>query len=94
MSINNRDTPRSVPTTRDHPCAAWDRMNRNGITGWRTAGENIAYGYPSARDVQEGWMNSPGHRENILNAGFTHVGVGLYVDSEGTAYWTQLFASF
>lgn len=57
------------------------------------AGENIAAGQRSPEQVVEGWMNSPGHRENIMKAEFTHIGVG-YVeqgsDSYGT-YWTQLF---
>ncbi|MEO1271126.1 MAG: CAP domain-containing protein, partial [Myxococcota bacterium] len=46
----------------------WDRMERNGVTGWRSVGENIAAGYPTPQEVQEGWMNSPGHRANILNS--------------------------
>lgn len=71
----------------------WDRMDEAGVTGWSGAGENIAYGYPTPEAVQEGWMNSPGHRANILSDGFSHVGVGLYNDN-GTLYWTQVFAYF
>ena len=44
-------------------------LNDNGIT-WRTTGENIAYGYPDAESVMNGWMNSSGHRANILNDSF------------------------
>lgn len=55
---------------------------------YRTAGENIAYGQRSPQEVVTTWMNSPGHRANILNAGFTQIGVG-YVSSGN--YWTQLF---
>ncbi len=55
---------------------------------YRTAGENIAKGYASPQAVVNGWMNSSGHRANILNASYTQIGVG-YV-SKGN-YWTQLF---
>ncbi|MBZ2174607.1 hypothetical protein K8M07_05030 [Schnuerera sp. xch1] len=54
------------------------------------AGENIAKGQKSAESVVEGWMNSTGHRENILNPNFNKIGVG-YVESNGTTYWTQMF---
>ena len=39
------------------------------------------------------WMNSPGHRANILNCGFRNIGVGLAYDSKHTPYWTQDFAT-
>lgn len=55
------------------------------------AGENIAWGQKSPEAVMEAWMNSPGHRANILNAKFTSIGVGYYQNSAGTNYWTQLF---
>lgn len=55
---------------------------------YRYAGENIAYGYSTPQAVVNGWMNSEGHRANILNANFTQIGVG-YV-SKGH-YWTQMF---
>ena len=57
---------------------------------YRTAGENIAKGYFSAESVVNGWMNSSGHRANILNPSFTKIGVG-YVNANGTTYWTQQF---
>lgn len=63
----------------------FDRMDAAGINyGW--AAENIAMRYPSPQDVVDGWMNSPGHRANILNEHLTTLGVGYY---EG--YWTQCF---
>jgi uncharacterized protein YkwD len=55
------------------------------------AGENIAMGYSSAEQVMEGWMNSPGHRANILNGGYTHIGVGV-CDGCGK-HWTQCFGT-
>ena len=55
---------------------------------YRTAGENIAMGYATPQAVVNGWMNSSGHRANILNASYKEIGVG-YV-SQGN-YWTQMF---
>ena len=54
------------------------------------AGENIAKGYRDAQSVMNGWMNSSGHRANILNSNFKKIGVG-YVAANGTTYWTQMF---
>ena len=62
-------------------------MKSFGIT-YRSAGENIAKGYRTPQAVVDGWMNSTGHRANILNSSFTHIGVG-YVESGN--YWTQMF---
>jgi uncharacterized protein YkwD len=58
---------------------------------YSTAGENIAYGQPDAQTVVNGWMNSPGHRANILNGSFKQTGIGVYRDAKGTYYWTQMF---
>lgn len=57
---------------------------------YRAAGENIAYGQSTPAEVVEGWMNSSGHRANILNSAYTQIGVGCY-SSGGRLYWTQLF---
>lgn len=58
-----------------------------GIT-YKTAGENIAKGYSSPEAVVNGWMNSSGHRANILNASYTQIGVGYVANGN---YWTQMF---
>ena len=55
---------------------------------YRTAGENIAMGYTTPSAVVNGWMNSTGHRANILNANFTQIGVGYVANGH---YWTQMF---
>lgn len=65
----------------------FEMMKNFGIT-YRTAGENIAKGYSTPKAVVDAWMNSPGHRANILNASYTHIGVG-YVESG--SFWTQMF---
>jgi uncharacterized YkwD family protein/spore coat assembly protein SafA len=58
---------------------------------YSAAGENIAKGRLSASAVVQGWMNSPGHRANILSNNYTQIGIGLATDSTGTNYWTQMF---
>ena len=67
----------------------FEMMRSFGIS-YRTAGENIARGYDTPAAVVAAWMSSPGHRANILNAVFTHIGVG-YVSSGN--HWTQMFIS-
>jgi uncharacterized YkwD family protein len=65
----------------------FDMMKKFGIK-YRSAGENIARGYRTPKEVMKGWMSSPGHKANILNKKYTHIGVG-YVASGN--YWTQQF---
>ncbi|KPB06498.1 CAP domain-containing protein [Bacillus sp. CHD6a] len=65
----------------------FDMMKQFGVE-YRTAGENIAQGQQSSEEVVNAWMNSEGHRANIMNENFTHIGVG-HVE-EGN-YWTQMF---
>ncbi|WP_236003572.1 CAP domain-containing protein [Nonomuraea antri] len=66
-----------------------DRITAAGFK-WRSYGENIAMGQPTAASVVKGWLNSPGHRRNILDCGFTHIGVGHHAKGP---VWTQDFAS-
>lgn len=65
----------------------FDMMQQFGVS-YRTAGENIAQGQRSPEEVVNAWMNSEGHRANILNPDYTHIGVG-YVESGN--HWTQMF---
>ncbi|MDE7094578.1 MAG: hypothetical protein K2O52_06680, partial [Oscillospiraceae bacterium] len=65
-------------------------LNEFGVT-WKTTGENIAYGYATPEDVMTGWMNSSGHRANILSENFDSIGIGV-VSENGVLYWTQVFA--
>lgn len=65
----------------------FDQMKANGVS-YRAAAENIAMGQRSAEEVVKAWMDSPGHRQNILTASFTHIGIGY--DANGN-YWTQQF---
>ncbi|AGK98730.1 SafA/ExsA family spore coat assembly protein [Clostridium pasteurianum] len=68
----------------------FNMMETFGIK-FSAAGENIAMGQRTPAEVVNAWMNSPGHRANILNPSYTQIGVGLAKDSNGTCYWTQMF---
>lgn len=68
------------------------RISRTGYR-YRTYGENVAAGYGSADAVMTAWMNSSGHRANILNGNFTQIGVGLAYKSDGTPFWTMVLAA-
>ncbi len=66
----------------------FDMLRDHGIS-YRSAGENIAKGYPDAESLMQGWMSSPGHRQNILNPNYDKIGVGLY-----NKHWGQLFIGY
>ncbi|MFJ5557188.1 CAP domain-containing protein [Streptomyces sp. NPDC093250] len=66
-----------------------DRITRAGYS-WSTYGENVAYGYSTPEQVMQGWMNSSGHKANILNCAFKEIGVGL---AQPGSYWTQDFGT-
>ncbi|MEV6655336.1 CAP domain-containing protein [Streptomyces sp. NPDC051219] len=66
-----------------------DRITRAGYS-WRTYGENVAYGYTTPENVMTGWMDSPGHKANILNCEFKEIGIGL---AQPGNYWTQDFGT-
>ena len=68
----------------------FDMMKQFGIP-YKAAGENIAYGQQSPAEVMNYWMNSPGHRKNILSSDFTHLGFGIAKKSNRTIYCTQMF---
>ncbi|WP_435152457.1 CAP domain-containing protein [Micromonospora aurantiaca (nom. illeg.)] len=68
----------------------WDRVKAAGYS-YRMVGENVAWNYQTPAAVMEGWMNSEGHRKNILNCSYTQIGVGV-ARSNGP-YWTQVFAT-
>lgn len=65
----------------------FDQIKSEGIS-YRSAGENIAQGQRTPQQVVQAWMESPGHRQNIMNANYTHIGVGFV---ENGYYWTQQF---
>ncbi|WP_418303847.1 CAP domain-containing protein [Paenibacillus crassostreae] len=65
----------------------FDQMKARGID-YKSAAENIAMRQRTPEEVVKGWMNSPGHRANIMNGNYTHIGIGY--DAQGH-YWTQQF---
>lgn len=71
----------------------FNMMENFGIR-FSAAGENIAYGQRTPQEVMNSWMNSPGHRSNILNRTYNQIGVGVAKSSNGTFYWTQMFIKY
>lgn len=69
----------------------FDMMKKFGVS-YTSAGENIAMGQKTPADVVRDWMNSSGHRANIMNPKFTHIGIG-YIKGTKHSYWTQQFIS-
>jgi uncharacterized protein YkwD len=69
-----------------------DRIKDAGYL-FSSAGENVAYGYGDAATVVTGWMNSEGHRQNILNPGYTEIGIGYAQGANGQPFWTQDFGT-
>ena len=70
----------------------WSAFDEHGVHYGRAA-ENIAMGYDSPASVVAGWMDSPGHRANILDSRLGHMGVGVEMDTSGKLYWTQDFTN-
>lgn len=68
----------------------FDMIESFGIS-MAAGGENIAMGQRTPQEVVNAWMNSPGHRGNILSTSFTQIGVGCAKSKSGTYYWTQMF---
>ncbi len=64
-----------------------------GYTDWSAVAENIAAGYASPEAVVTGWMNSPGHRANILNGAYAEIGIGFATGGAYGSYWTQEFGA-
>jgi uncharacterized protein YkwD len=76
-------------TAREH--CSWMTRNRSMVHTRRSVAENIAMGQPHSADVVRTWMNSSGHRANILNAGHLRIGVAAYRTENGTIFWCQQF---
>lgn len=87
--IRAKEIVQSFSHTRPDGTSCFTVCKQLGIT-YRSAGENIAYGYRTPAQVVNGWMNSEGHRKNILSASFKSIGVGCYQQG-GTLYWSQMF---
>lgn len=80
----SHDTPEGV--------SVGTRVTNTGYK-WSMVGENIAWGQATAAAVMTSWMNSAGHKANILNCGYRSLGVGMAYDSNRRPYWTQDFGT-
>ncbi len=89
--VRAKETAQSFSHTRPNGSSFSTALTEAGVS-YRTAGENIAYGQTTPQQAMNAWMNSSGHRANILNANYTTIGVG-YTVINGTAYWAQLFTA-
>lgn len=85
-----QEIAQSFSHTRPDGSSCFTILEEFGIS-YRAAGENIAMGQRTPEEVMDGWMNSSGHRANILNGTFPSIGVGYYVDGAGAAHWVQIF---
>ena len=89
--VRAAETVQSFSHTRPNGSSFSTALTEAGVSYTRS-GENIAYGQSTPQQVVQAWMNSSGHRANILNGSFTTIGVG-YTVVGGTAYWAQLFTA-
>lgn len=89
-AVRAREIARSFSHTRPSGASFSSALSESGVSYLR-AGENIASGQKSASEVVNAWLNSPGHRANILNSSYSRIG-SASVNIDGTLYWVQLFA--
>ncbi len=89
--IRAKETVQSFSHTRPNGTSCFTVFRENGVS-YRNAGENLAYGQNSAKAVMNAWMNSSGHRANILGRNFGKIGISCYI-SGGRKYWVQLFTN-
>ena len=88
--VRAQEISKSFSHTRPNGSAFSTALTEAGAS-FKGAGENIAYGQTTPEKVMESWMNSSGHRANILNGSYRAIGVGHYENASGVDYWTQLF---
>jgi uncharacterized protein YkwD len=93
LSWNGTLASRSCTWAQHLAAADGDLAHSSDSSGFSWWGENVAYGYGSAAAVVDGWMNSPGHRANILRPQFTLMGSCSATSSSGRMYWVQQFGA-
>lgn len=91
-NIRAKELEQQFSHTRPDGSSCFTALNEQGISN-RFMGENIAYGQTTPSWVMNSWMNSSGHRANILNSHYTNIGVGCYQNENNGKYWVQLFTS-
>lgn len=88
--VRAKETVTNFSHTRPNGTGCFTALDEAGVS-YHGAGENIAWGQKTPEEVMNGWMNSAGHRANILNGKFTTIGVGYHQSASGVNYWTQMF---
>lgn len=91
-AVRAREIETSFSHTRPNGSQFSTALTEQGVNATRS-GENIAWGQRTPQEVVSTWMNSDGHRANILNPGFHRIGVGHFESDAGVHYWTQLFTN-
>lgn len=91
-NVRAKEIKQSFSHTRPDGSSFSSALTEQGVS-YRRSGENIAWGQKTPEQVMNGWMNSDGHRANILNANFKNIGIGYYQDINGVNYWVQLFTA-
>ena len=89
-NVRAEEISRSFSHTRPDGRAFYTALDAVGLTKGNR-GENIASGYKTPADVMTAWMNSSGHRANILSKSYKEIGIGVYKDNTGRLNWVQLF---
>ena len=89
-NVRAKEIKRQFSHTRPDGRSFSTALTDQGIS-YHRSGENIAWGQRTPKEVMNGWMNSDGHRANILNANYRKLGVGYYQDENGRNHWVQLF---
>lgn len=89
-NVRAKEIKQQFSHTRPDGSSFSSALKQQGVS-FSGSGENIAYGQRTPQQVMEGWMNSSGHRANILNGNYKNIGIGYYQDEQGVNYWVQLF---
>lgn len=90
--IRSQEIKKSFSHTRPNGSSFSTILKEMNIS-YQAAGENIAYGQKTPEAVVNAWMNSSGHRANIMSSKYNKLGVGCYIDSNNVVYWTQIFTN-
>ena len=90
--IRSQEIKQSFSHTRPNGSSFSTILKEMNIS-YQAAGENIAYGQKTPEAVVNAWMNSSGHRANIMSKNYNKLGVGCYIDSNNVVYWTQIFTN-
>lgn len=91
-NVRAKEIKQSFSHTRPNGDSFSTALIEQGVS-FRRSGENIAWGQKTPKQVMDAWMNSEGHRANILNQNYENIGIGYYQDANGVNYWVQLFTA-